>query len=427
MAIYIFLLIGVILVGVPLCSEKCGRSGKIIYCCAAAAVFIFMSAMRFQVGYDYNLYGGTYFNMKYAYPEDLMYDRMEKGFLMPLYVLSLAFEGYKAVFVYTSIIIYASLFYLVYKNSSCPWISITAYLCFGLYFNSLCFLRQVIAALIVTYAIKYMNRKMPLRFFILVVAASVFHWSSLIMLLMFFLLKIKPGYIYLGIITFGTLIFCIFSKRFMYWAIDNFEMYKEYDPEKNVEASIGLSPRYTIMFGILFIICFIFRKKLIEKNSANSIYINCLMYTTVFEAMGTRHAVLSRFAILVYMPPILYMIPDLVYVIKDYISEKFSKQGGRRVQAINICAMIGSSLFFAGCYVMLMLVNYNGVVPYISLIDKPYEIFIEEILTEEDEDEWLEDEEWFDDEEYDETWEDDELLDEEALEEELLDQILKLS
>ncbi len=403
MAIYIFLLIGVIVAGAPLCSSKGGKSGRIIYCCAAAVVFIFISAMRFQVGYDYNLYGSKYFGMKYLLPEDLMYERMEKGFVMPLYVLNLGFEDYKTVFVYTSIIMYASLFYLIYKNSSNPWISTAAYLCFGLFFNSLCFLRQVIAATIVTYAMKYYDRKNPIRFFVLVIAASSFHWSALLMLLMFFLLKIKPGYIYLGIITVGTIIFCIFSKTFMYWAIDHFAMYKGYDPELSVEASGGLSPKYTIMFGILFVICFVFRKKLIEKNPLNSAYINCLMYSVVFEAMGMRHAILSRFTALVYLPPILYLVPDLVTVLREYVSEKFSQKGAKSIQAVNICAMSVLALFFGGSYVMLMLDNYNGVVPYVSQIDKPYEIFLENIITEEDnEQQWIEeDEEWLED---DEEW-----------------------
>ena len=54
------------------------------------------------------------------------------------------------------------------------------------------------------------------------------------------------------------------------------------------------------------------------------------------------------------------------------------------------------SLFFVGSYVMLMLGNYNGVVPYVSQINRPYDIFIEQVITEEDnEEEWIEeDEEW---------------------------------
>ena len=444
MAIYIFLLIGVILVGVPLCSEKGGKSGKIIYCCAAAAVFVFMSAMRFEVGYDYDMYGSTYFNMKYMYPEDLTAEKMEKGFLLPLYVLNLAFESYKSVFVYTSILIYPAVFYFIYKNSSCPWLSTAAYLCFGLFFNSMCFLRQVIAALIVCYAMEYMDQKVPIKYFILIFAAAAFHWSTLIMLVMFFLLKIKPGYVYLGIVSVGTVIFCIFSNTFMTWAIEHFSMYSIYDLESNPEAAGGLSPKFTIMFGILFIICFVFRNKLIEKNPRNSIYLGCLMYTVAFEAMGMRHAVLSRFEIVIYMPAILYMFPDLVLVIKEYISEKLMQKGEGKVQPVNIGVFTCLSLYLAGCYVMLLISNYNGVVPYVSQIDKPYEIFVEEIITEDEDYDYLLDDddeydEWFDDEDmYDEYWYDDEeedeyryddeewedgSLDENALEQLLLDQL----
>lgn len=333
MTVYIFLLLGTVLLGIPLCSKKCGRSGRIIYCIGLAAVFIFLAAMRFQVGYDFNLYGGTYFNMKYMDIEEITVNRMEKGFLMPLYVLNLAFEDYRTVFIYTSVVIYSAVFYLIGKNSSNPWISAAAYLCFGLFFNSLCFLRQTMAALISAYAVKYINEKNSLRFFVLIIAASAFHWSALIMLAMFFLLKIKPGYIYLGIVTAGTIIFCIFSKPFMFWAIDKFYMYKGYNPETNVEAIYGLPMRYTIMFSMLFAVCFIFRKRLIEKNQCNAVYLNCLMYTVVFEAMGTRHGILSRFALLVYIPPILYLVPDLVEIIKDYISEKITAGMRRQVGA----------------------------------------------------------------------------------------------
>ena len=400
MAIYIFLLIGVIVAGVPLCSEKCGRSGRIIYCCAAAAVFVFVAAMRFDVGYDYTLYGSTYFNMQYVYPDELTTNRMEKGFLLPLYVLNLAFEKYTAVFVYASILIYPAVFYFIYKNSSNPWISVAAYLCLGLFFNSLCFMRQVIASLIVCYAMEFMDKKPPVRFFVLIFAASAFHWSTLIMLAMYFLLKIKPGYIYLGIISAGTIIFCIFSRTFMEWATEYFAMYNIYDVDTMPEASTGLSPKYTLMFGILFIICFVFRKQLIEKNPRNSIYINCLMYTVVCEAAGMRHAVLSRFEIVFIMPPVLYMMPDLVQVIKEYVSERLRQKGEGRIQTANIFALSCLSLYFAGCYTMLMLGNYNGVVPYASQIDKPYDLLFDKIITEED----YEEEDW--DEDLDTDWED---------------------
>ncbi len=449
MLIYFFMLAGVVAAGIPLCSKKCGKSGRIIFCVAAAIAFTVISALRFQVGYDYNLYGGTYFNMKYLTLEEVGANKMEKGFLLPLYVLNLAYEEYYIVFILTSVVIYSAVFYLICKNSSNPWISTAAFMCFGLFFNSLCFLRQFIAALLVTYAVQYISGKSMWRFFVLVFAAACFHWSALLMLGMWLLLKIKPGKIYLAIVAAATTVFCIMSRTLMYWAIDHFYMYKGYDPETNVEASEGLPIQYTIMFGILFIVCFIFRKRLIEKNSANSIYINCLMYTVVFEAMGTRHGILSRFALLVYLPPVLYLIPELVTVVREYISEALENNQARR-RVMNVASSCAASIFAIGCYTMLMLCNYNGVVPYVSQMNRPTDIFVEEIIDEEDaekwddvdwdeegyideeweDEEWLDDwddEEWTDEEWEDEEWEDEEWsedgFDEEAFEDDILNQL----
>lgn len=388
---YILMLAGVVIIGIPLCDKKCGKWGKAAYCAAAAAAFIFIAANRFQVGYDFNLYGGTYFNMKYADIGEVSANRMEKGFLMPLYILNLAFEDYMTVFVYTSIIIYSSVFYLIYRRSSCPWISVAAYMCFGLFFNSLCFLRQTMAALMAAYAVQYIVEKRPLRFIALVIAATSFHWSALIMLAMYLLLRIKPSWLYLGLISAGTLIFCIFSRSLMLWAIDKFYVYRSYNPDTNPEASNGLPVRYTVMFGILFIVCFALRKKLIEKNRANAVYLNCLMYTTVFEAMGTRHGVLSRFAVIVYIPAVLYLIPDAVFAAKELISEKLS--GEKRRMLAGCGAAAASSVFAAACFFILMINNYNGTVPYVSYSGRPYDIFVEKLL-EEGTDELLIDEEF---------------------------------
>ncbi len=405
--------------GLPLCSKKCGKGGRIAYCVGFAAVFIFLSAMRFQVGYDYNSYGGMYFNMKYMGLEEVTVMRAEKGFLMPLYVLNLAVEDYRTVFIYTSLIIYSAVFYLIYKESSNPWISVVAYLCFGLFFNSLCFLRQVMAALLCGYAVRYVDERRPFRFAVLVIAAASFHWSALIMLALYFFLRIKPSYIYLGAVALCTAVFCVFSKSLLSWAVDTFYMYSNYNPETSVEVVTGLTPLYTIMFGVLFAVAFAFRKRLAEKNSKNDVYLNCLMFTTVFEAMGIKHAILSRFALIVYIPPILFMLPDLIQVIREYMAEKITAV--KRRQAMNICTAVAGSVFAVGCYALLMADNYNGVMPYVSQMNRSTDIFVEEVLDDADDYEWS-DEEWeeWEEESDGEEW-DNENLDNGTVEDSIID------
>ena len=324
-----------------------------------------------------------------------MLEKTEKGFYIPMYLFSLGYESYWTVFVYTSVLIYPLVFALIYKSSSKPWISVCAFLCFGVFFNSLCFLRQIIAAVIIAYAIKYVGTKDYFRFLIFVIAAAALHWSALIMTVIYFFLRIKPSWLYLGIAAAGTALFCIFSRSAMLFLISKFDMYKAYNPDTNPEASTGLPMRYTIMFGILYIICFLFRKKLIEKNPNNGIYINCLMFTTIFEAMGMRHAILSRFALLTYLPPILYLLPDAADVIIRYVKEK----KGKIAAAVSASA---AAVFSIACYTILIINNYNGVVPYTSQFNRPYDLFVDVKATEEDEFEGdEEDEEDYDSDEYD--------------------------
>lgn len=397
MLIY-YVLLALSCAAMPLCREKCGKWGKIVYCAVFAVLFTVVSAVRFQVGHDFNSYGGIYTDMAFLDITELSESRLEKGFMIPLYILSLGFESYYTVFIYTSILIYFSVFAMILKNSSKPWISVCAFLCFGIFFNSLCFLRQFIAAIIVAYAIKYVGGKDYFRFIVLIIAASSFHWSALIMAALYFFLRIKPSWLYLGVTAAGTILFCIFSRSAMMFLIDKFSIYGNYNPDTNPEASTGLPIRYTIMFGILFAVCFLFRKKLIEKNPNNAVYINCLMFTTVFEAMGTRHAILSRFALLTYIPPILFLLPDAVEAVCSYAYEKKGKIG-------KIASAAAAAVLSVACYTILMVNNYNGVVPYVSQFNRPYDIFVVTKSTEED---FYDDGEDIDEEEEDDDYYDDE-------------------
>ena len=379
----------------PLCGKKCGKWGKIVYCAVFAVLFTVISAIRFEVGHDFKSYGGMYANMAFTDIEEAMMEKTEKGFYVPMYLFSLGYESYWTVFVYTSVLIYPLVFALIYKSSSKPWISVCAFLCFGVFFNSLCFLRQIIAAVIIAYAIKYVGTKDYFRFLIFVIAAAALHWSALIMTVIYFFLRIKPSWLYLGIAAAGTALFCIFSRSAMLFLISKFDMYKAYNPDTNPEASTGLPMRYTIMFGILYMVCFLFRKKLIEKNPNNGIYINCLMFTTIFEAMGMRHAILSRFALLTYLPPMRDLLPDAADVIIRYVKEK----KGKIAAAVSASA---AAVFSIACYTILIINNYNGVVPYTSQFNRPYDLFVDVKATEEDEFEGdEEDEEDYGSDEYD--------------------------
>lgn len=418
MTVYVLLLAASAIFGAVLCSKRFEKWGKPVYLVLFALIFIFLSATRFEVGYDYNMYGTNYYNMLYEDLNDISALRMEKGFMYLNYFMNLAVEEYYGVHILTSVINYAAVFFLIYKYSSVPWISVCAFLCFGIFFNSLCFLRQFIAALIIAYAVRYIEEKNYFKLLLFTVIASAFHWSALIIAGLYFLLRIKPSWIYLGITTALTIIFCIFSKSAMQFLIENFYMYKSYDPTHNSEANVGLPIRYTIMFGIVLIIAYLMKVRLMKHNPMNGIYINFLMFTTVFEAMGTRHAILSRFSILTCIPGIVFLVPEICVCLKEYVSEKKNKVYGYLSDGV-------FGAFSVVCYVILMVNNYNGVVPYMSQFNRPYEIFQGTKTTTEDTDDDTSYDELYEDEDFYEDFVEDDTEDEENedfdIDEEILD------
>lgn len=365
MSVYLFLYAGALVSGFILCNKKLQPWGKPVYCAGCGLAFILISALRFSTGHDYNSYASIFDGYTFLSPEEIGMARLEKGISIPLDMLNQYSDTYIPMFVLTSILIYAGVFFLIHKNSSLPWVSVIAFLSLGVFFNSLNFLRQFIAAIVVAFAIRFIEVKNPYKYLLCVIIASVFHWSALIMIPFYVILRLKPGPALIASSSGLLIIIYIFSFPIMKFLTETFYMYRAYDPESSVEMTTGLPVTYTLMFLIPFIICMFFRKRLYEKNPMNYIYINCLLFAAFFEAIGVKHAIISRFALLFFLPPIAALAPDLCLVIKEYIDKRFRKVKTQIKMIVADFALVSAFL----CFLALINVNYNGVMPYRSIVN----------------------------------------------------------
>lgn len=358
MAVYWLLLIGSLAVGIPLCRIKYGRG---IYCGFAGAVLFFLSAFRAHVGYDYNLYGGWYMNVQKESMEDVMLWKQEKGFMVPTKLLSEVEPDYRIMFIFIAFIITAAVMIYIYVYSEKPYLSVFFYLSFGLFFNSMNFMRQIIAASVILYALQYIKKKQFMRFLALVLFASVFHISALILIPFYFILRIKMDWLTLGTYTAVTIILSVFS-----WDILEFitqYIYKGYDPSKSGEVINGLNPIYAIFFSVFFLIAFLLRKELVKKDSFNNVLLNCMFFTVFFEIMGVKHAILSRFAILFFIPAIVLLMPEMFTQLLKKCEAVFKGEKKRG----NVLKTVAAILVFSYCtfmYGFMIKNNYNGVTPY---------------------------------------------------------------
>jgi len=354
MTIYYILLFGTVAFGIPLCKSKILTK---VYLALVFTAFFVIAAVRKTSGYDYNLYAGWYNGLVFWNYEQITLWSREKGFTVPLKVLTVISSHYQMMFVVIAFIIALGVTLYIYRYSSRAYISAAAFISLGLYYNSLNFMRQFIAAIIVSFAFSCIDKKQPARFLTLVLFASCFHYSALLIIPFYVILMIKLNWVTLSVycvIAAGTF---IFSAPILEFVTEYF--YKGYDPVTSKHMLMGLPVSYTVIFGVLFIAFFIFRKDLIKRRSLNSVLLNAYFFAVYFEFMGIKHSVVSRFALLFLIAPVIALTPDLVLVITE-------KKGRllRRGAAACFClyALTVNTLFLVN--------NYNGVVPYQTVFDE---------------------------------------------------------
>jgi hypothetical protein len=373
--IYIILPAAAVIFGVFLCRDsfgKSGRAGKVIYCALTGSGLFAVAAMRFEVGYDYILYANWYNNLRLMSESEIMAWSREKGFTLPVKILSDVFSDFQVMFALIALVITLGVMLLIYRRSAAPWVSVTAFLVFGLFFNSLNFMRQFIAAVFIAFALFYVAKNRFFRFAGLVLLASAFHFSALLLLPCFFVMKIKLNYISLVILSAGAAAAYIYVTPLMDCVTAY--VYRGYDPVTSVEAASGLTPAYTIAFAVFFFVAFLLRKMISHRNPHANTLLMAMYFAVFFSLLGTVHGIISRLALLFIVAPVLILSAEIYIVLRDLIRMTFKDSKKRaKVFAASVVSLI--FLGMSGFYYYFLLTDgeegYNGVVPYRTIHERP--------------------------------------------------------
>ena len=365
MVTYWLLLISLTLGGYFICKLKHGR---LIYCIAAGITLFIVAAVRAHVGYDYNLYGSIFVdNLHYSMDYITSNDRMERGFIVPMKLLSDVTSDYQVMFVIIALIITAAVMLYIYFYSEKPYLSIFFFLTFGLFFNSMDFMRQMIAAGVILYALQFVKKKQFIRFLALVLFASVIHVSALVMIPFYFILRIKMDWLTLGIYSGVTVFYFLFSNDILDFVTNYF--YKTYDPMMNSEMMVGSNPIYSLFFAVFFMLAFLVRKELREKDQFNNILLNCMFFMAFFEICGVKHAAVARLVILFFIPPVVILLPRVFDALMKKCSEVFSGEKTRTniLKTVSVVVIMGICSFM---YTYMIANNYNGISPYRTIFEE---------------------------------------------------------
>ncbi len=244
------------------------KTTYITLCICSFLPFFLVSALRYDVGTDYD-----FIYKKYFY----FINEGGKKFSEPGFNLinKISYHIYKdpvLMFGIVSFLIYTFLFLAIFQQSEHICLSILIFVISGIFFNSMNQIRQAISMAIFLYDLKYLFRRDKVRYFFWIILAMTIHSSAIIYIPVYFLYKFKADIkVHLGIFfcsLFGfpvlkKLIIAVISKTKYAWYLGSLF-------DENNFYLIG----FTFSFIILVVAHFYYFYGKNQENKAYNFFLN---------------------------------------------------------------------------------------------------------------------------------------------------------
>ena len=326
-----------------------------------------LSAVRYDVGFDYaNIYVPLYFQL-FRGDVSVWNSVHEPGFVLLEKALQLISSNYQILFVVTSALICGLLFFFYWKNTYDLSLAIILFVLLGQYYSSMNFIRQTLAAVIALFAIPFLCRRKVWRYLLLILLASTFHASALILIPFYWINRIPvnkyslPIYGGIGIVLF------LFCRPIVDWVTQFW--YQDYH-QSNPEVLAGFPVFFTLSAAAAFVLLFIGGRQLRSLNKDYYIYINYAFFTLLFVLLGTRIAILDRFSVYFEMA---------VPVGLSLLFHSLNRGRLKKYAAVllGVIAVWGLSIHH-----YILVEDNHGVVPYACIFGQPsYQAYTQQAKT----------------------------------------------
>ena len=356
------------------------KKNRKIYIFLSAFILIILAALRDEsVGYDVKVYQSKMFAIaKNSANVVRFYNNEFISTVEPLYslvtYLASKIGGIFWLFLFNEVLVILFLFLSIWKFRECtsPYRSLACYL-FVYYLWSYDIIRQMIAMMIVLYAISLLFEERYKTCVVMMLLAIGFHTSAVVgfaVMLIKILCDRKSKRIYVAIIVFLTVVISFSFRELFTWIVRSIPFL----PEKYISASyltiaeggIDFSVSkfaYIVMALSSILIYVLFGIKATGNNSKNEYsgiemyYSNCEFFLCmmVISLGGVIVGSVARFAnrAFYYMEMFsIFTIPNIKYIFRDDKKNRL---------LVNVLMY---SFLIAFCVEYLMILNVAGVFPY---------------------------------------------------------------
>lgn len=380
MLVYLVNIFAVCVWAMIFCTGRKNIAKRTIFVLICFAQCVFIAGMRYGIGADYGMYASGFFNMVRTGFEELSYEDWEIGFVLLNKVIGL-FSAWPSVFIMvTSVLSLIGPFFLIWRYSQSPFLSVFLYLNMYLFYLDMNYIRQAIAMSIMCFAYGFLRDKKFWRFLLITAIAATFHLTVLYMIPVFIvaLMRVRPQSMLLYL--FGLLFYYILSDGVLNILLSRF--HTEYAGSVFIESGVYF---YYALFPLLLcagMVVLSFYLKEIPRS------LNVLMHMTFmmgfWQIVMTKHSLFERFSYYTMLFVVL-AVPEAIKAfrsqLKNNLREKYLRQmDGDAEDSRVVTRRVYSTLFkvMAVVYTLVVLSSFaynliglivpekgvHGVLPY---------------------------------------------------------------
>jgi len=255
-----------------------------------------VAGLRWGVGTDYSTYRSNYSFYKENIIESFL-NFEEPGIRIISYISSVIYDDFATMFLIASIITVGLSVWTIYKYSNYFSISILLYIFVGAWHGSFNGIRQYLACAILFAGHHYIIERKFSKYLIIIIIASLFHISALIMILLYFIPRDTLNYKQL-LALFVIVILSLSLYDFIFAIINNVLV----STGSNSIVAIGeyLTEELSILRILVMIapsILYLIITPKSKLNSEDNFYINMLFINAIVYIISMNSAYLARFTI----------------------------------------------------------------------------------------------------------------------------------
>lgn len=273
----------------------------------------------------------------------------EIGYVLLNRVIGIFTSNEIYLFAVTTFIILFGFYHHISRYSVNIWLSVIMFVTVGSYYTSFNITRQILAAAIIFIGSKFLYERKFFKFLWVVILASLFHKTALIMIPFYFILNFRINLRNIFLISAGSAVIIYFFQDILY-ILQNFGIYDNYTGQSY--GMTGASFANAVLPIALAIFSLFNSKKLDSKNNnTHRIWFNATIFYAVTNTLSLQIQMIERLSYF-FAPYALLLIP--------YI---FSKMNNKYLKVIYVIALIA------------VLILYNYVILADSVFDPYYFIW----------------------------------------------------